>query len=1034
VSISEPFIRRPIGTALLAMGLALAGLVAYFALPVAPLPSVDLPTIVVFANQPGADPATMASSVAAPLERRLGAIAGVSEMTSTSSLGSTSIIVQFDLSRSVEGAARDVQAAINAAGSDLPAGLPTPPFFRKANPGDAPVLIMTMASDTVSPGAVYDAADSVVAPRIAQVPGVSQVIISGAEQPAIRVAVDPAAARAAGVSLETIRQAIATNNVTQATGLIDGREQSAAVSVNDRLNTPEDYAGIIVKAQNGAIVRVSSVANVAVDARDRRQAGSYDGRPAVLMIVFKQADANVIEVVDGIKRLMPQLERWLPGGVKTRTVRDRSETIRASVHDVQQTLLISVALVIAVVAVFLRRTSAVAAAGAAVPLSLLGTLAAMWLLGYSLDNLSLMALTISVGFVVDDAIVMIENMARLTERGVAPMGAALEGARQIGFTVVSITVSLIAVFIPLLFMGGIVGRLFREFSATLAIAVAISAVVSLTVTPMMAAHLARSEPRPSGRLARAFEAGLDGLTRGYLWSLRHALRFRRTMLALTVGLVALTVWLYMVVPKGFFPDQDTGLVIGTTRAPADTSFQAMLDLQERVVQVLLRDPDVAGISSSVGGGNFNASVSQGRLFVSLKPLSERRGANAAQVIDRLRRPLAAVPGVQTFLRAVQDIGIGGRPGNAGNQFVLLSPDLEGLETWSEVLVNKLRTVPGLTDVSSDQQRAGLVARLVIDRDAAARLGVSIQAVDAVLNDAFSQRQVSVIYRTRNQYRVVLELDPRRQQHPEQVDDVYVSGAGGAQVPLSSLVRLERGSAPLTVTHQGQFPASTITFNLAPGVSLGEASAAIEAAVREAGLPAGMRTEFAGSAKAFQSFARGGPLLILAALLAIYIVLGVLYEHLLHPLTIISTLPTAGIGALLALLATGTPFTVIALIGVILLMGIVKKNAIMLVDFALEHERREGVGGMAAILEACRERFRPILMTTLAAVFGAVPLALASGTGSELRRPLGIAIIGGLLLSQLLTLYTTPTVYLALDKRSAGRRTPAHGERVLAPAE
>jgi multidrug efflux pump len=541
VSISEPFIRRPIGTALLAIGLALAGLVAYFALPVAPLPSVDLPTIVIFANQPGADPSTMASSVAAPLERRLGAIAGVSEMTSTSSLGSTSIVVQFDLSRSIEGAARDVQAAINAAGSDLPAGLPTPPFFRKANPGDAPVLIMTMGSDTVSPGAVYDAADSVVAPRIAQVPGVSQVIISGAEQPAIRVAVDPAAAKAAGVSLETIRQAIAANNVTQATGLIEGREQSAAVSVNDRLNAPEEYAGIIVKAQNGAIVRLSSVANAALDTRDRRQAGSYDGRPAVLMIVFKQSDANVIEVVDGIKSLMPQLERWLPSGVTTRTVRDRSETIRASVHDVQQTLLISVVLVVAVVAVFLRRTSAVAAAGAAVPLSLLGTLTAMWLLGYSLDNLSLMALTISVGFVVDDAIVMIENMARLTERGMPPLQAALEGARQIGFTVVSITVSLIAVFIPLLFMGGIVGRLFREFSATLAIAVAISGVISLTVTPMMAGHLARSEPRPPGRLAHGFEAGMDGLTRGYLWSLRHALRFRRTMLALTLGLVAVTV-------------------------------------------------------------------------------------------------------------------------------------------------------------------------------------------------------------------------------------------------------------------------------------------------------------------------------------------------------------------------------------------------------------------------------------------------------------------------------------------------------------
>jgi len=1031
MSISEPFIRRPIGTALLAIGLALAGLVAYFGLPVAPLPSVDLPTIVVFASQPGADPATMASSVAAPLERRLGAISGVSEMTSTSSLGRTSIVLQFDLSRDVEGAAKDVQAAINAAGSDLPAGMPTPPSFRKANPGDAPVLIMAMTSDTVTPGAIYDAADSVVAPRIAQVPGVSQVLISGAEQPAIRVTVDPAAAKAAGVSLEAVRQAIAANNVTQATGLIDGREQSAAVTVNDRLNTPEDYAGIIVKSVDGAITRLSSIARVSLDVRDRRQGGSFDGRPAVLLIIFKQADANVIEVVDGIRKVMPQMERWLPAGVKVRTIRDRTETIRASVHEVQQTLLITIALVIMVVAIFLRRFSAVMAAGVAVPLSLLGTLAVMWLVGYSLNNLSLMALTISVGFVVDDAIVMIENMSRLMERGMKPLQAALEGARQIGFTVVSITVSLIAVFIPLLFMGGIMGRMFREFSVTLAIAVALSGVISLTLTPMMAGHLARPEPHPPGRLGRAFERMMTGLTEGYLWSLRHVLRIRRIMLVFTLGLVGVTVWLYIVVPKGFFPEQDTGLIMASTRAAPDTSFQAMQRMPEQVVEVLLRDPAVASIGSSVGTGGGTASVSQGRIFISLKPLSERQGVSAAQVINRLRRPLASIPGIQTFLRAVQDVGIGGRVGNAQYQFVLLSPDLEGLETWSETLTRKLRTLPSITDVSNDQQRAGLVTRLVIDREAAARLGVSVQAIDAALNNAFSQRQVSVIYRSRNQYRVVLEVDPQLQQHPEQVDDIFVPGSGGAQIPLSAVTRLERTTAPLSVTHQGQFPASTITFNLAPGVSLGEAARAVQQAAQEIGLPAGMRTEFAGNARAFQSFARDEPLLILAAVICIYIVLGVLYEHLLHPITILSTLPTAGIGALLALLVTGTPFTVIALIGVLLLMGIVKKNAIMLVDFALEHERREGVGGVTAILEACRERFRPILMTTLAAVFGAVPLALASGAGSELRQPLGIAIIGGLLLSQLLTLYTTPVVYLALDGWGAGRRSRA--EAVPAPA-
>ena len=1052
MSISEPFIRRPIATALLALGIALAGIVAYFALPVAPLPRVDLPTIVVFASQPGADPATMSSSVAAPLERRLGAIAGVSEMTSTSSLGSTSIVVQFDLSRSVEGAARDVQAAINAAGTDLPAGLPFPPNFRKANPGDAPVLILAITSDTVSPGAVYDAADSIVVPRIAQVPGVAQVSVAGAEQPAIRVSVNPAAARAAGLGLEEIRLAITRANVNQPTGLLEGRDQSAAITVNDRLATPADFASIVVKSVDGAIVRLSAVADVALDVRDRRQGGSFDGRPAVLLTVFKQADANVIEVVDNIRALMPQLQRWLPGGVTVRTIRDRSETIRASVDEVQRTLLISVVLVVMVVAVFLRRASAVAAAGIAVPLSLLGTLAVMWLIGYSLDNLSLMALTISVGFVVDDAIVMIENMARLTQRGMKPMQAALVGARQIGFTVVSITVSLIAVFIPLLFMGGIVGRMFREFSVTLAIAVAISGVVSLTLTPMMAAHLARGTPRPPGLLARGFDRGMAGLTNGYLWSLAHVLRFRRLALLFTIGLIGLTVWLYIIVPKGFFPEQDTGLIIGTTRSSPDTSFQAMQRMQEQVVAVLLRDPAIAGIGSSVGSGGGNASVSQGRVFISLKPLAERQGATAAQVIDRLRRPLGGIPGIQTFLRAVQDIGFGGRAGNAQYQFVLLSPDLEGLAVWSEALVQRLRTVPGLTDVSSDQQRAGLVARLVIDREAAARLGVSVQAIAAGLNSAFAQRQVSVLYRARNQYRVVLEVDRRQQQYPDQVDDIFVPGdeqipgagreqvpgagreqvpgAGPAMVPLSALVRLERTTAPLSVEHQGQFPAATITFNLGPGISLGDAAAAVEQATRDVGLPATMRTEFAGNARAFQSFSRDQPLLILAALLTIYLVLGVLYEHLLHPITILSTLPTAGIGALLALLATDTPFTVIALIGVILLMGIVKKNAIMLVDFALEHERTEGVGGMTAILEACRERFRPILMTTLAAVFGAVPLALASGAGSELRQPLGIAIIGGLLLSQILTLYTTPVVYLALDGLGGGRRrVPA-----TAPAE
>jgi multidrug efflux pump len=1013
MSISTPFILRPIATALLALGIALTGIVAYVALPIAPLPRTDIPTIFVGGGLPGADPETTAASVVGPLERRLGAISGVTEMTSYSALGAYFIVLQFDLARKIDDAARDVQAAVNAAGSDLPA-LPTPPYIRRVNPGDAPVLIMAMTSDTVSPGAVYDAADSVVATRIAQVPGVSQVQIQGAEQPAIRIAIDPAAARAAGVSMERVRQAISQANVTQATGLVDGRDQMAAVAVNDRLTTPEEFGRIIVRQQDGAIVRLSSIGRVTLDARDRRQGGTVDGQPAVMMTVFKQADANVIEVVNGIRELMPQLERWLPAGTEIRTIRDRTETIRASVREVQHALLISIVLVVLVVALFLRRTSAVLATGAAVPLSLLGTLAAMWLCGYSLDNLSLMALTISVGFVVDDAIVMIENMARLRERGMPPLQAAIEGARQIGFTVVSITVSLIAVFIPLLFMGGLVGRMFREFSVVLAIAVALSGVVSLTLTPMMAARLARRNPPPPGRLGRAVEWVMRGMTDGYLWSLRHVLRWRRLMLIPTLGLIGVTVWLYTIVPKSFFPDQDTGLIIATTRAASDTSYQAMLHLQDRVVSVLRQDPAVASVASAIGAGNGNASVSQGRVFISLKPLAERPGVSADDVISRLRRPLGTIPGIQTFMRAVQDIGIGGRAGNASIQFVLLSPDIAELRTWSEALVRRLRTLPQIQDVSSDQQNAGPVAHLVIDREAAARLGVSIAAITSALNSSFSQRQVSVIYRPRNQYRVVLEVEPTLQQYPEQVDDIWLSGAGGVQVPLSSLVTLERSTAPLFITHQAQFPASTITFNLSPGVALGEATAAVERAALEAGLPDTMRTEFAGSARAFQSFTSGQPLLILAALLTIYIVLGILYEHLLHPITILSTLPTAGIGALLALLLTGTSFSVIALIAIILLMGIVKKNAIMMVDFALYHERNGGAGGMEAILEACRERFRPILMTTLAAVFGAVPLALSTGPGAELRQPLGIALIGGLLLAQVLTLYTTPIVYLALD--------------------
>nr|WP_314075177.1 efflux RND transporter permease subunit [uncultured Roseococcus sp.] len=1025
MSISAPFIRRPIATVMMAVGLALAGMVAYFGLPVAPLPRIDLPTIVVTASQPGADPAVMASSVAAPLERRLGAIAGVSEMTSRSSLGSTAIVVQFDLGRSVNDAAKDVMAAINAAGTDLPAGLPNPPSFRKANPADAPILILAITSDTLAPGAVYDAVDSIISPRIARIDGVAQVNVSGAEQPAVRIQVDPMAAASAGISLETVRSTVAAANVTQPTGLIDGTTQGGAISINDRLDRAEDYGNLILRAQDGAIMRLSHIANVELGARDRRQGGGFNGRPAVIAVIYKQPDANVIEVVDQIQQLLPDLQRWLPAGVHIHTIRDRSETIRASVDEVQFTLLISIVLVVLVVAAFLRRKAAVFAAAVSVPLSLLGTLAVMWLLGYSLDNLSLMALTISVGFVVDDAIVMIENMTRLREKGMGQMEAALEGARQIGFTVVSITLSLIAVFIPLLFMPGIVGRMFREFSVTLAVAVAFSAVISLTVTPMIAARLTSSADRRPGWFARTFERMMDGMIAGYMSSLKVVLRFRALMLLLTVSLVGVTVWLYIIVPKDFFPSQDTGLIAGAVVAAPDTSFQTMMRLQEQAVDIILADPAVASLGVSVGAGS-GGSGSMARMFISLKPQSERPGVNADMVINRLRMPLNRLPGTQTFLRGIQDINVGGRAGNASFQYALLAPNLDELEDWSEKLVRQLRTVPQLADVSSDQERAGLVSRLVVDRDAASRLGISIQAINQILNNAFSQRQVSVIYRTRNQYRVILEVDPRLTEDPRQLDDIYVSGANG-QVPLSAVTRLERSTAPLSIMHQGQFPASTITFNLAPGIALGEAAALVEKAQRDIGMPPTVRGEFAGNARVFRSFQTGQALLILAALVSIYLVLGILYESLIHPLTIISTLPTAGIGALLALILTDTPFTVIALIGVILLMGIVKKNAIMMVDFALEHEREGGEPGEQAILEACRERFRPILMTTLAALLGAVPLAIGTGPGSELRQPLGIAIIGGLALSQLLTLYTTPVVYLALESLAGGKR-----QRIAAP--
>lgn len=1020
-------ILRPIGTSLVAIGLSLLGIAAYLTLPVAPLPRVDLPTIAVTASLPGADPAIMASAVASPLERRLGEIAGVTEMTSTSSLGSTRVVLQFELSRSIESAARDVQAAINAAGPDLPPGLINPPTFRRLNPADAPVMILAMTSDTLAPGAMYDVADSIVAPRLSQVRGVAQVDVAGAEQPAIRVSVDPSAATAAGVSLEQIRAAIAAANVTQPVGMIDSEAQSAAIGLNDRMTRPEEFASIIVRRVGGALVRLDAVAQVEDGPRDRRQYGTLNGRPAITLIVFKQADANVIEVVDGIRARLPELERWIPAGLNLTIIRDRTQTIRASVTEVQHALLISIALVVMVVAIFLRRISAIVATSVAVPLSLLGTLAMMWLAGFSLNNISLMALTISVGFVVDDAIVMVENMQTLVARGMRPLDAALASLRQIGFTVISISLSLIAVFTPLLFMGGIVGRMFWEFAATLSMAVAISAVVSLTVTPTIAAHFARRVPPPPGWFGRGFERMMDAIIGHYLTSLGAVLRWRRTALLLTIGTVGATVWLYTIVPKAFIPEQDGGLIFSVAQAQTDTSFQQMLVYQQRVTDVIRADPAVEHVAAQVGSGGFFGSGGTVRMQISLKPAHQRPGVTGADVVNRLRRPLAQITGVQTFMRVAQDVNIGGRGTDSTHQFVLLSPDLDELQLWTETLTQQLRGLRAITDVTNDQQRRGLVTRLVVDRDAAARVGVDIATINATLSNAFAQRQISTIYRARNQYRVVLEFDPRLTEDPGQILHLRVPGRDGA-VPLGALVQLERVASPRSITHQGLYPAATISFNLAEGVALGEATAVVQQAVLDVQMPATVRTEFAGGARAHRGFLSGVPLLTLVAIVAIYIVLGVLYESLVHPLTILSTLPTAGIGALLAMLATGTPFSLIAFIGIILLMGIVKKNAILMVDFALTHEREGRGSSTEAILLAARERFRPILMTTLAALFGAIPLALAAGPGAELRQPLGITIIGGLLLTQILTLYSTPVVFLSFERlvrhRPVGHPVPA----------
>ena len=1025
MNFSRPFIERPIGTILLSIGLMLLGLAAYRFLPVASMPTVEFPTIRVSASLPGADPETMASLVAAPLERRLGEIPGANEITSTNSIGRTSIAIQFALSRSILGAAQDVQAAINAAAADLPADMPSLPTFRKSNPAAAPILILALTSNTIAPSDMYDAADTVIAQRISQVDGVAEVTVAGAEQPAIRIRANPRQLAAMGLSVEDMRTAISRANALAPLGIIDGEREIVALETNAQLRSVDDYKSIVIKSvPGGSVVRVSDVATVEKGTRNSRSQAMFNGKPAILLTVVKGADANVIETVDRIQELLPEIKRWIPEGMTISVLSDRTITLRASIHDMQMTLVLSIALVMLVVFLFLRRPTPTIAAGVTVPLSLAGTCAAMWLAGFSINNLTLMALAVSVGFVVDDAIVMIENVFRNLEKGWTPIRAALDGARQIGFTVVSISISLIAAFIPLLFMDGVTGRLLREFSVTLVFAIAVSLVVSLSVTPMICAHFVRSPPSPNATwLDRTVEAVFGFALRIYTATLSVAVRHKIVMLAVMIATVVLTVDFYIKSPKGYFPRDDTGLIFVGTRANTDISFDAMASLQQQALDIVLADPAVANVGSSVGASGFSASVNRGRMFIALKPAAERGNLPTARVIDRLRRELSQIRGLSAFLFAAQDIRTGARQSDSDYQFTLWGTETGDLYTWAPKVADRIAAVPGIADVNSDREQGGLQASITINRQAAARLGVRISDINSALNNAFAQRQVSVIYTQRNQYRVILEVDPRYQQDPSDLQHIFVPGQGKVQVPLTSVVHVTRTLAPLVVNHQGTFPAVTISYGLSADTTLDEAQAAIKQAIAEMHLPDSIRAEPAGDAKAFAQQGNTQAFLIIAALLAVYIVLGVLYESLAHPITIISTLPSAGLGALIALRFYGMELSVIAFIGIILLIGIVKKNGIMLVDFALEAERGQKLSPEQAIIEAARDRFRPIMMTTFAALLGAVPLAIATGPGSELRRPLGVAIIGGLLVSQVLTLYTTPIIYLLLDKlhrRLAGK--------------